>query len=60
MKIQKKIKDTDANSTQKKNINHFCYKNHIKIDAKSKIIIKYVQENLFTNHLNGNMSINVF
>jgi IS5 family transposase len=26
---------------QKNNVNHFGYKNHIKIDAKSKIITKY-------------------
>jgi transposase, IS5 family len=35
-------KDTDARWTKKGNINYFGYKNHIKTDAKSKIITKYV------------------
>lgn len=34
-------KDTDARWTKKGNVNYFGYKNHIKIDAKSKIITKY-------------------
>jgi IS5 family transposase len=34
-------KDTDARWTQKGGINYFGYKNHIKSDAKSKIITKY-------------------
>jgi transposase, IS5 family len=34
-------KDTDARWTQKGNVNYFGYKNHIKTDAKSKIITKY-------------------
>ena len=38
---KKQQKDTDARWTQKNNINYFGYKNHIKIDAKSKIITKY-------------------
>lgn len=38
---KKEQKDTDARWTQKNNVNHFGYKNHIKIDAKSKIITKY-------------------
>lgn len=35
-------KDLDARWTKKNNINYFGYKNHIKTDSKSKIIIKYV------------------
>jgi transposase, IS5 family len=35
-------KDTDARWTQKGNVNYFGYKNHIKTDAKSKIITKYL------------------
>ena len=34
-------KDTDARWTQKGNVNYFGYKNHVKTDAKSKIITKY-------------------
>lgn len=34
-------KDTDARWTKKNNVNFFGYKNHIKTDAKSKIITKY-------------------
>lgn len=34
-------KDTDARWTQKDNVNYFGYKNHVKTDAKSKIITKY-------------------
>ena len=40
--INKKAqKDTDARWTQKNNVNYFGYKNHIKIDSKSKIITKF-------------------
>jgi len=35
-------KDTDARWTKKNNISYFGYKNHIKIDSKSKIIVKYM------------------
>jgi transposase, IS5 family len=35
-------KDLDARWTQKNNVNYFGYKNHIKVDSKSKIITKYV------------------
>jgi IS5 family transposase len=38
---KKAQKDTDARWTQKNNENFFGYKNHIKIDSKSKIITKY-------------------
>jgi IS5 family transposase len=38
---KKEQKDTDARWTQKNNVNYFGYKNHIKIDSKSKIITKY-------------------
>ncbi len=38
---KKQQKDTDARWTQKNNTNYFGYKNHIKVDAKSKIITKY-------------------
>ncbi len=34
-------KDTDARWTKKNNVNYYGYKNHVKIDAKSKIITKY-------------------
>jgi len=34
-------KDTDARWTQKNRVNFFGYKNHIKIDTKSKFIITY-------------------
>jgi transposase, IS5 family len=34
-------KDTDARWTQKGGVSYFGYKNHIKSDAKSKIITKY-------------------
>ncbi len=34
-------KDTDARWTKKGNVNYFGYKNHVKVDAKSKIITKY-------------------
>lgn len=35
-------KDTDAKWTQKGGINYFGYKNHIKVDSKSKIITHYL------------------
>ena len=35
-------KDTDARWTQKGGVNYFGYKNHVKVDSKSKIITKYV------------------
>lgn len=35
-------KDTDARWTKKNNVNYYGYKNHIKIDTKSKIITKYI------------------
>jgi transposase, IS5 family len=35
-------KDTDARWTQKGGVNYFGYKNHIKVDSKSKIITKYI------------------
>ena len=34
-------KDTDARWTKKNNQTHYGYKNHIKVDAKSKIIKRY-------------------
>ena len=38
---KKSQKDVDARWTQKNNVNFFGYKNHIKIDGKSKIIKKF-------------------
>jgi len=35
-------KDTDARWAKKNNISYFSYKNHVKVDSKSKIIIKYM------------------
>lgn len=35
-------KDTDARWTQKNKVNYFGYKNHVKSDAKSKLITKYL------------------
>ena len=35
-------KDTDARWTKKGDVNYFGYKNHVKIDAKSKIITQYL------------------
>jgi IS5 family transposase len=34
-------KDTDARWTQKNKVNYFGYKNHVKEDAKSKLITRY-------------------
>jgi len=39
---KKAQKDTDARWTQKGGVNYFGYKNHVKVDSKSKIITKYV------------------
>ena len=39
---KKAQKDTDARWTQKGGVNYFGYKNHIKVDSKSKIITKYI------------------
>lgn len=38
---KKAQKDTDARWTKKRNENYFGYKNHIKTDAKSKLITRY-------------------
>lgn len=38
---KKEQKDLDARWTKKNNVSYYGYKNHIKIDAKSKIIVKY-------------------
>lgn len=38
---KKAQKDTDARWTKKNNTNYFGYKNHVKTDAKSKLITKY-------------------
>ena len=35
-------KDTDARWTKKNKKSYFGYKNHIKVDAKSKLIKKYI------------------
>jgi IS5 family transposase len=34
-------KDVDARWTKKNNVSYFGYKNHIKVDLKSKLIVKY-------------------
>jgi IS5 family transposase len=39
---KKAQKDIDARWTQKGGVSYFGYKNHIKVDSKSKIITKYV------------------
>ncbi len=39
---KKAQKDTDARWTQKGGISYFGYKNHVKVDSKSKIITKYI------------------
>jgi len=39
---KKAQKDTDARWTKKNGVSYFGYKNHIKIDVKSKIITKYM------------------
>lgn len=38
---KKEQKDLEARWTKKNNISHFGYKNHVKADAKSKLIVKY-------------------
>ena len=38
---KKEQKDLDAGWTKKNNVSYFGYKNHIKADAKSKLIVKY-------------------
>jgi IS5 family transposase len=38
----KSQKDTDARWTKKNKVNYFGYKNHVKEDAGSKIIVKYM------------------
>jgi len=35
-------KDVDAHWTKKNNTNYFGCKNHVKVDTKSKIIVKYI------------------
>jgi IS5 family transposase len=35
-------KDTDARWTKKNNVSYFGYKNHVKQDAKSKLVTKYL------------------
>jgi transposase, IS5 family len=37
----KEQKDLDARWTKKNNISYYGYKNHVKVDAKSKLIVKY-------------------
>jgi len=34
-------KDTDARWTKKNNVSYYGYKNHVKVDATSKVIVKY-------------------
>ncbi|CAM4038544.1 IS5 family transposase [Flavobacterium branchiophilum] len=38
---QKQQKDLDARWTKKNNVSFYGYKNHVKADAKSKLIVKY-------------------
>jgi transposase, IS5 family len=38
---KKEQKDVDARWTKKNNVSYYGYKNHIKVDAKSKLIVKY-------------------
>jgi IS5 family transposase len=38
---KKRQKDTDAKWTKKGNVNYFGYKNHVKSDSKSKLIVTY-------------------
>jgi len=38
---KKNQKDLDARWTKKNNVSHYGYKNHIKVDAKSKLIVKH-------------------
>jgi IS5 family transposase len=39
---KKAQKDLDARWTKKNNQNYYGYKNHAKVDAKSKLIVKYI------------------
>jgi IS5 family transposase len=39
---KKAQKDTEARWTKKGGVNYFGYKNHVKVDSKSKIITKYI------------------
>lgn len=39
---KKAQKDLDARWTKKGGVNYFGYKNHVKVDSKSKIITKYI------------------
>jgi transposase, IS5 family len=38
---KKAQKDVDARWTKKNNVSYYGYKNHVKVDAKSKLIVKY-------------------
>jgi IS5 family transposase len=38
---KKSQKDLDARWTKKNNVSYYGYKNHVKVDAKSKLIVKY-------------------
>lgn len=38
---KKPQKDIDARWTKKNNVSHYGYKNHVKVDVKSKLIVKY-------------------
>lgn len=38
---RKEQKDLDARWTKKNNVSYYGYKNHVKVDAKSKLIVKY-------------------
>jgi transposase, IS5 family len=38
---KKSQKDLEARWTKKHNVSHYGYKNHLKVDAKSKLIVKY-------------------
>ena len=38
---KKEQKDLDARWTKKNNVSHYGYKNHVKVDAKSKLVVKY-------------------
>ncbi|CAN1565444.1 COG3039 Transposase and inactivated derivatives, IS5 family [Flavobacteriaceae bacterium] len=38
---KKSQKDLDARWTKKNNVSYYGYKNHVKVDAKSKLILKY-------------------
>ena len=38
---KKEQKDLDARWTKKNHVNYYGYKNHVKVDVKSKLIVKY-------------------